>query len=651
MKVRDTTALRKILGLKQRLKVIQGGSSAGKTIGIELRMINRLQKEKGLLSSVVSETVPHLKRGAIRDFLSLMESQGYYKDSLWNRSDFIYTFETGSKLEFFSADQPDKVRGPRRNGDLFMNECNNMTYDTYTQLAIRTEGDIYLDYNPVAEFWVQDEIIKRGIPHDFIILTYLDNEGLPKVIVDEIESRKGNKQFWKVYGEGQLGEIEGRIYTGWQIIDEIPHEARLERYGLDFGYTNDPTAIVAIYYYNGGYILDEVLFAKGMSNRQIAETLLNQKKALVVADSAEPKSIDEIKGYQLNIIGADKGKNSVRQGIQIIQDQQISVTKRSVNVIKAYRNYLWITDKDGRILNEPDHFWSDACFPAGTIVNGKNIEDVGLCTGFRDLYSYEIGGEQVVATSNHPVMTQRGLVELDALRYNDVIWRKKSLFTQVSGGQDIRTVLRGLIGVTSAVARRIVEAKNRDYIDLYGKKKTELSQTDSIFIILTTIPSIILWTIYSLLTALNTIVFIGLKKSVNGLGKISRTLLRKHQNGQRQPRVGRGDEKWGWLTTIIYWIKSQSLRIAIYVEKSSRLSGTGKIDGVISTVVKKHYVGQGLVYNLRTKSGLYLADGLLVSNCDAIRYGMNSLIPVIQRKELMANMPRYAPKEKQNPAR
>src|SRR3990167_2962097 len=354
-----TTALRKIRSLKKRLKIIQGGSSAGKTIAVLLIFIDRAQSKKGVLSSVVSETMPHLRRGAMRDFLSIMEAHDYFKENSWNRSEFTYSFETGSKIEFFSADSPDKVRGPRRNGDLFLNECNNIPYETYVQLSIRTEGEIFADYNPVSEFWAQTEVIQKGVDHDFVKLTYLDNEGLPESIKADIESRRGNARFWKVYGEGELGEAEGRIFTGWQIIDNIPFEARLERYGVDFGYSNDPTAMVAVYYYNGGYILDEITFQKGLSNKQIADSLLNQpKKALVIADSAEPKSIDELLLYGVNAVGTTKGPGSVLQRIQMAQDQQISVTKRSINIIKEYRNYLWQTDKEGRIINEPEHLWS-----------------------------------------------------------------------------------------------------------------------------------------------------------------------------------------------------------------------------------------------------------------------------------------------------
>jgi len=160
-----------------------------------------------------------------------------------------------------------------------------------------------------------------------------------------------------VYGEGQLGVSEGRIYSDWQTIDEVPHEARLERYGLDFGYSNDPTAIVAIYKYNNGYIVDQIAYQKGLSNKQIADILINVSRALCIADSAEPKSIDEISSYGVTIQPSQKGQGSVLQGIQYVQQQRISVTKRSLDVLKEYRNFLWQTDKDGKVINEPELIW------------------------------------------------------------------------------------------------------------------------------------------------------------------------------------------------------------------------------------------------------------------------------------------------------
>lgn len=354
-----TTATQKIANLKKRIRAVQGGTSASKTISILLLLIHEAQSDKSpTLTSVVSESFPHLKRGAMRDFLSIMQQHQYFKDENWNRSDFIYTFETGSKIEFFSADQPSKTRGPRRDR-LFLNECNNISFEAFDQLEVRTKGYVYLDWNPTTEFWFYTEVINRN-DTEHLIITYLDNEALDPAIVRSIEQRKANKAWWQVYGLGQLGEIETRIYTGWQIIDSIPHEARLERYGLDFGYTNDPTAIVAIYYYNGGYIFDEIAYQKALSNKMIADILLNQPKALTVADSAEPKSIAEIKVYGLSVIPADKGPGSVLQGIQYVQQQKISVTKQSINLIKEYRNYVWITDRDGKILNTPLDLYNHA---------------------------------------------------------------------------------------------------------------------------------------------------------------------------------------------------------------------------------------------------------------------------------------------------
>jgi len=350
----QTTATNRIIALNKRIRAVCGGTSASKTISILLYLIARAQADKTpTLTSVVAESIPHLKRGAIRDFKNILQSHNYWKDGNWNATDSIYTFETGSKIEFFSTDNGDKLRGARRDR-LFINEANNTLLDAFNQLEVRTKEFIFMDWNPSNEFYFYTDILHKRDDVDFITLTYRDNEALSPEIIGAIEARKGNKNWWQVYGLGQLGEVEGKIYKDWQIIDEIPHEARLERYGMDFGYSNDPTAIVALYKYNGGFILDEITYQKGLSNKQIADILNNKDRALVIADSAEPKSIDEIMGYGVNIQPALKGQGSVNKGIQYVQDQRISVTKRSLNIIREYRNYLWMTDKEGKIINTPD---------------------------------------------------------------------------------------------------------------------------------------------------------------------------------------------------------------------------------------------------------------------------------------------------------
>jgi phage terminase large subunit len=354
-----TTTLKKTLALKKRIRALQGGTSSGKTIAILEILIDMAQRdETPTLTSVVSESFPHLKRGAMRDFLNIMTEQRYFKPILWNKTDYTYAFETGSKIEFFSADQPGKVRGPRRQR-LFLNEANNIPFETFEQLEVRTSDIIFMDWNPVAEFWFETDILQKRSDVDHLITTYKDNEGLSQDIVKSIESRKNRPGWWRVYGEGMLGEAEDRIYRNWQVIDEIPHEAKIVRRWLDFGYSIDETAIGTVYYYNGGYILDEETYLKGLSNKKIADILLNlsEPETLVIADSAEPKSIDELKSYGINVLPCVKGKDSVRNGIQIVQDQKISVTKRSLNILKEYRSYVWKRDREGRLTLEPSDIW------------------------------------------------------------------------------------------------------------------------------------------------------------------------------------------------------------------------------------------------------------------------------------------------------
>jgi len=378
----QTQATTKIAKLTKRIRAVPGGTSASKTISILLYLIALSQSDKERkLTSVVSESVPHLKRGAIRDFKNILIDHKYWNDNRWNASDSIYTFETGSQIEFFSADQADKLRGGRRDR-LFINEANNVTFDAFEQLEVRTRDFCIMDWNPSNEFWYYEEVKPKRTDVEEITLTYKDNEALDINTILSIEQRMNRKGWWTVYGLGQLGEVEGKIYKDWDIIDEVPHVARLERIGLDFGYSNDPTAIVAIYYYQGGYIFDELTFLKGLSNKQIADIILStETNTMVVADSAEPKSIDEIKSYGVNIIGAEKGKDSVCNGIQLVQDQRCSITKRSINIIKEYRNYLWEVDRDGKVLNVPEHAFSHCFAPETLIHTTKGLKRIDELVG------------------------------------------------------------------------------------------------------------------------------------------------------------------------------------------------------------------------------------------------------------------------------
>lgn len=352
-----TTAMDKILALNKRVRIIEGGAAASKTFSICMWIIDYAESTNDKVVSIVSESLPHLRKGAMRDFLNILKYTNRYSDKSYNKTDSTYLFSTGTIVEFFGVESSDKVRGPRRDV-LFVNEANNIDYETYSQLELRTREVIFLDHNPVSAYYAHDKLMHLETS-DFVRLTYRDNEALEPAIIRSIEDRRiTNPNWYRVYGLGEVGHYEGQIYSNWQIIDDKPEEARLETIGLDFGYTNDPSAIVGIYKYNDGYILDEILYATSMSNANLAGVLANYPNILTIADSAEPKSIDEIQRLGIYIKGSDKGKGSVMQGIQLVQDQKLFVTKNSVNLIKELRGYNWKTDRAGKALNIPNHEFS-----------------------------------------------------------------------------------------------------------------------------------------------------------------------------------------------------------------------------------------------------------------------------------------------------
>jgi phage terminase large subunit len=351
-----TTAIRKIYELEKRVKIIQGGTSAGKTFGILPVLIDKCAREKGLEVSVVAETIPHLRRGALKDFLKIMRWTGRFVEDRFNATLLRYEFANGSTMEFFSADNASKLRGARRDV-LYINECNNVTFDAYLELSIRTKKEIYLDFNPANEFWVHTEL-KDEPDADFIILTYKDNEALDESIVRQIEKNRDKAatsnywaNWWRVYGLGEVGMLEGVVFGNWKEIDKLPDDARLIGIGLDFGYTNDPTSAIEVYNWNGKRIVNELVYRTGMLNSDIARIL--PSSVTIYADSSEPKSIDEIRRFGKTIKGVTKGKDSIKYGIDVMQRQEYLVTKQSTNLIKELRSYCWDVDKNGVRQNNP----------------------------------------------------------------------------------------------------------------------------------------------------------------------------------------------------------------------------------------------------------------------------------------------------------
>lgn len=290
-----------------------------------------------------------------------MFETGRWRDAGWNSTLLTYTFANGSYIEFFSADMESKLRGARRQ-ILYINEANNVSFEAYYQLAIRTSELIWLDFNPTMEFWAHTEVLTEP-DSELIILNYLDNEALPDTIKRDIEQAREKAKtseywanWWKVYGLGEIGSLQGAIFENWQQCDLIPDGAEYLGTGLDFGFTNDPTAATDLYRHDGLLYLDEVLYDHGLTNADIWNRL-KDKPRKIIADSAEPKSIEELRRMGASIEPAQKGKDSVNFGIQVLQRYDMRVTKKSVNLIKELRGYIWAKDKEGNTGKDPiDNF-------------------------------------------------------------------------------------------------------------------------------------------------------------------------------------------------------------------------------------------------------------------------------------------------------
>lgn len=358
-----TTALNKLQPLfnnNKRFLVVQGGMRAGKTYPILMLIISWCQQNHDKIATVASMSYPHLSRGAIRDFKTIMKNAEIWEPERWNQSSKIETFGNGTLMEFISVDNM-SAHGPARDL-LFVNEANDMSQDTFEQLAARTTGKVIIDYNPTSEFWAHTWLLKEHADEcDFIILTYEDNEALAPSIRQYIESKKpkpGEKpsNWWIVYGEGQIGSLEGNIYSGWRKAIEQDYEnSKLVRYGLDFGFSNDETGLVAIYEKeDGSLIIEQKLFKTGILGSQYGDELRNaniDSSILIVADSARPEIIAEIKAQGFRIIGADKNAGSVLRGIDRVKQKQIIYDGKDLE--REYLSYAWRKKRTGEVLDEP----------------------------------------------------------------------------------------------------------------------------------------------------------------------------------------------------------------------------------------------------------------------------------------------------------
>jgi len=338
-----------------RYIVNKGSTRSSKTYSI-LQLLWEVAESspKPLVISVVSESMPHLKKGCIRDFRDILTSVGKWNEKNWNATDKIYKIN-GSMIEFFSADNPSKVHGPSRDV-LYINECINVNYEIYRQLAIRTTKTIFLDCNPCFEFWLDEKVLVQTNESLLIHSTYKDNEYLTGAQIKEIESNRGDEDWWKVYGEGLTGSHKGVVIRNWDIVPQMPETYKKRWLGIDFGFTNDPTAIVDIRLAGGELWIDELLYAKAYDNMMIASHLASlgiPRDVLIIADSAEPKSIKEISTMGWKTESAEKGADSINTGISVLNRYKKHITRNSENIINEYRNYRWKNDAFGNPTNTP----------------------------------------------------------------------------------------------------------------------------------------------------------------------------------------------------------------------------------------------------------------------------------------------------------
>lgn len=347
--------------MKARKRVVQGGTSAGKTYGIIPVLMDWAAKNDNKLITVVAETIPAIKDGALRIFKDLMFETGRWNQDSYNATDREYTFHNRTIVQFKSFDTVGKAKAAGKRDVLFLNEANHISFAIADTLMIRSK-ETWIDFNPDNEFWAHTEVIPEH-NSEFLLLTYKDNEGCPKETIEDLQIKiskaffDSNKswddnsniksEYWanwcRVYVLGEIGSLDGVIFNNWKTIDNVPPEARLIGYGLDFGYTNDPTAIIEVYKWNDKRILNEICYRKGLSNAQIAKFIKTHH--VCYCDSAEPKSIAELQRLGLSALPVTKGKDSINYGIQTIQENDYLVTSTSLNFINELRKYAWRKDK------------------------------------------------------------------------------------------------------------------------------------------------------------------------------------------------------------------------------------------------------------------------------------------------------------------
>ena len=345
---------------KKKIVVEQGGTRSGKTYNILLWIIfHYCAKYTGQTITIARKTFPAVRSSVMRDFFDILKQHELYNEDLHNKSNSEYVLN-GNLVEFVSLDQPQKIRGRKR--DLaFLNEANELTFEDWQQIVFRTNGRIILDYNPSDSFhWIYDRVIPRD-DADFYETTYQDNPFLDATIVAEIERLKQtDEHYWRVYGLGERGTNRAQVFQ-FSTYQQLPPQAKFLSYGLDFGFTNDPSALVACYQWGDNLYFQEVLYSTNLTNQDLSQMFTKFEVGRydeVFADSSEPKSIEELHRMGFNVKPTAKGADSVNAGIDMLKRYKLHVN--GSNLVKEMENYKWLEDKNGNLLNKPEDKYNHA---------------------------------------------------------------------------------------------------------------------------------------------------------------------------------------------------------------------------------------------------------------------------------------------------
>ena len=678
-----------------------GGTRSGKTFSIiQLLYLQCLGEERRnappTITSIVSESMPHLKRGAIRDFKTILQGEGIWSDEKWSETDKYYRFSNGSIIEFFSIDNAGKVYGSARD-NLFINECQHIDYEIARQLFVRTRGRIILDYNPTHHFWMMDKIeCKDNCIR--VHSTYKDNGFLTPEQVREIEDNQDDKNWWKVFGEGEEGTLDGLIYDFEQIdhmppkdsdkpqaqktAEELYADSLQEIQGLDFGFTNDPTARVQVYAdpkRKHAYIRERC-YRTHMQNRHIIEDLKEDgvgRRVEIFADCAEPKSIQDIIDGGFNVTACDKDapvkSDKLKFQIQWMQGWKFFVTKDSHNLIEELRNYTRAKDRDGNLLNQPIDKWNH-CFTGDTLVMTDNgmvridhiVQGMQVATsdGYHKVVHLWKNGYKKICditlkftnfevrmkvTPNHRIKVGKGWKKVSELKPGDRLWRLKSSMERDTTSTEVR-------GISPRVGTGCT--------GLYGNTTTErflrAIKYTTRMAIQRTMTSVIL-NVFHLRNILRNIVNLSLQGlHLTSLSSILQRSDHWHLNGtsQRRGESGTGCIQWGKETglfdvpvNVVGELSSLPMQIQSSVPTNASPNGeetttlmmrpgsvlfVGKSLGqtdIPTPYVVEDLVLQSIVINEEKTEEVfdllvdgqheYFANGILVHNClDALRYAL-----------------------------